>query len=207
MTNTVAIRIMRAVRARGRGWVFTPADFDRADRFGGRAAIDQALSRLARRGFIRRLARGVYDYPRVNPRFGTISPTPDAVAHAIARKTRSKLQIDGAQAANALGLSTQVPAHVVYLTDGPSRKVAIGRRVVTLRHASPRHLVAAGSPAGTVVQALRYLGHDVGPDILDRVANQLSASDRQVLLRTATQLPRWIRPALNRIANTLPAAA
>src|SRR5262245_26515031 len=148
---------MRRVRHRGRGVVFTPADFFD---LGDRAALDQALSRLARQGTIRRLARGLYDYPRINPQLGPISPGPDAIARAVARKTSSKVQIAGAQAANALGLSTQVPAHAVYLTDGPSRRVAIGRSVITLRRASPKHLLAAGSTAGTVVQALRYLGRD-----------------------------------------------
>lgn len=199
---SVSARIMRDVCAHGRGWVFTPADcLHGGHGFSSRAAIDQALSRLARAGAIRRLARGVYDYPRINPRFGLISPRPDSVAQAIARKTGSKLQVGGAQAANALGLSTQVPAHAVYLTDGPSRRVVIGRSIVTLRHASPRHLIAAGSPAGTVVQALRYLGPDVGADVLDRLANQMSSADRQLLMRGAAIAPGSIRPALDHIVR------
>ena len=195
---TMPARMKRRVRARGRGFVFTPADFFD---LGGRATIDQALSRLVRKGAIRRLGRGLYDYPRINPRLGPVSPTPDAVAHAIARKTRSAVQIGGAQAANALGLSTQVPAHAVYLTDGPSRRVTIGRSVVTLRRASPKHLLAAGSTAGTVVQALRYLGKDAAPTVADMVAHQLSAADQQRLMRDAVLAPGWMRPVLNRIAR------
>lgn len=199
---TVSARIVRRVHARGRGVVFTPADFFD---LGGRATIDQALSRLARKGAIRRLARGLYDYPRINPRLGPISPTPDAVAHAIAKKTRSAVQVAGAQAANALGLSTQVPAHAMFLTDGPPRRVTIGRSVVTLRHASPRHLIAAGSAAGTVVQALRYLGKDAGPSVADTVANRLSSSDRQRLMRDAVLAPGWMRPVLYRIVHSVTA--
>ncbi len=195
---TVPTRIVRRVHGRGRGAVYTPRDF--LD-LGDRAAIDQALSRLARRGVIRRITRGLYDYPRINPRLGPISPTPDAVAQAVARGTSSTVQIAGAQAANVLGLSTQVPAHPVYLTDGPSRRVAIGRSVVTLRRASPKHLVAAGSPAGTVVQALRYLGKDMAPSVVNTVAHQLSAADQQRLMRDAVLAPGWMRPVLNRIAQ------
>jgi hypothetical protein len=198
---TVTDRIVRVIRAHGRGWVFSPADFDRPGAGASRAAIDQTLSRLTRAGVIRRVARGVYDYPRINPRFGAISPSPDAVARAVARKTGSKLQVGGAQAANALGLSTQVPAHAVYFTDGPSRRVPVGRSVVTLRHTSPRYMIGAGRPAGTVVQALRYLGPDVPPDALDRVANQLSSADRQVLVRRGALAPNSIRPALDRIVQ------
>ncbi len=195
---TVSARITRRVHAQGRGVLFTPADFFD---LGGRAAIDQALSRLARKGAIRRLTRGLYDYPHINPRLGPISPTPDAVAHVIAKKTRSVVQVAGAQAANALGLSTQVPAHAMFLTNGPPRRVTIGRSVVTLRHASPRHLIAAGTAAGTVAQALRYLGKDAGPSIADTVANRLSSSDRQRLMRDAVLAPGWMRPVLNRIAR------
>lgn len=191
-------RILRRVRASGRGSVFTPSDF--LD-LGNRAAVDQALSRLARQGVIRRLSHGLYDYPRVHPQLGVLTPSADAVAKALAKETGSVVQVAGAQAANALGLSTQVPAHAVYLTDGPSRHVAIGRRRVDLRHASRKFLVAPGTKAGTVVQALRYLGKDAAPRAVDVVAPTLSAADRRVLAREATKAPGWLRPVLDRLAQ------
>jgi len=200
--RSVARQILRRVRGWGRGVVFTPSDFfDLADRRTG--VIDQTLSRLARRGTIRRIGRGLYDYPRISPRLGTLSPAPDAVARALAWKTRSTIQVAGAQAANALGLSTQVPAHMLYLTDGPSRHVTIGRRDIRLRHASPKHLIAAGTPAGTVVQALRYLGRDAVPAVADSVAPRLSSVDRARLVRAAPIAPGWMQHALKRIANTV----
>lgn len=199
--KTVAGQILRRVRGWGRAGVFTPSDFfDLADRTTG--VIDQTLSRLARRGTIRRIGRGLYDYPRINPRLGVLSPAPDAVARALARKTHSTVQVAGAQAANALGLSTQVPAHTIYLTDGPSRYVTIGRRDIHLRHASPKHLIAAGTPAGTVVQALRYLGRDAVPAVVDSVALRLSSVDRRRLVRAAAIAPGWMHHALKRIAGT-----
>lgn len=125
--SSVPDRIMRRARARGRGGVFTPTDFlDVA----ARSTVDQALSRLAKNGKLRRLARGLYDFPKVHPQLGPLSPTPDNVAQALARETGSHVQIAGARAANALGLSTQVPAKNTYLTDGPSRRVVLGKRVV-----------------------------------------------------------------------------
>lgn len=197
--RTVPSATMRRVQGMGRGSVFAPSDF--VD-LGGRAAIDQALSRLTRAGKIRRLARGVYDYPRINPLLGPISPAPDVVARALARKTGSTVQVTGAQAANALGLSTQVPAHTVYLTDGPSRRVVIGKSVIALRHTSPKHFVGAGSAAGTVVQALRYLGKDAGPTLVDAVGHQLSGSDRRQLARGKPIAPGWMRPVIDRIVGT-----
>ncbi|WP_234908022.1 MULTISPECIES: DUF6088 family protein [Ensifer] len=196
--TSVPDRIMRRARAGGRGGVFTPRDFlDVA----ARAAVDQALSRLAKTGKLRRLARGLYDYPKVHPKLGPLSPTPDDVAQALARETGSRVQIAGARAANALGLSTQVPAKSTYLTDGPSRRVVLGKRVVDLRHASPKHLIAPGSAAGTVVQALRHVGQVRAADVAQIAARRLSASDKKTLASTAVQAPAWMRPTLVSIAN------
>ncbi len=131
--TSVSGRIMRRARAGGRGGVFTPSDFLDV---GGRAAVDQSLSRLVKSGELRRLARGLYDFPKIHPRLGPLSPTPDDVARALARETGSRMQIAGERAAVALGLSTQVLAKSTYLTDGPSRRVVLGKRVVDVRHSS-----------------------------------------------------------------------
>ncbi|KAA3509418.1 type IV toxin-antitoxin system AbiEi family antitoxin domain-containing protein [Agrobacterium vitis] len=189
--------MMRA-RTGGRGGVFTPSDFlDVA----ARSTVDQALSRLAKNGKLRRLARGLYDFPKVHPQLGALSPAPDDVAQALARETGSQVQISGARAANALGLSTQVQAQSIYLTDGPSRRVVLGKRIIDLRHASPKHLIAPGSAVGTVVQALRHLGAVRAADVAQIAARRLSASDKKTLASKAIQAPAWMRPTLASIAN------
>jgi len=189
---------MKRVRASGRGSVFTPSDFLTV---AARPSVDQALSRLVKSGQLRRLARGLYDFPKLHPKLGALSPAPDDVAHALARETGSQVQIAGARAANALGLSAQVPAQSTYLTDGPSRRVVLGKRVVDLRHASPKHLIAPGSPAGTVVQALRHVGLVRAADVAQIAARQLSAVDKKTLASTALKAPAWMRPTLVSIAN------
>ena len=195
---SVPDRVMKRVRASGRGSVFTPSDFLTV---AARSSVDQALSRLVKGGQLRRLARGLYDFPKLHPKLGALSPAPDDVAHALARETGSQVQIAGARAANALGLSTQVPAQSTYLTDGPSRRVVLGKRVVDLRHASPKHLIAPGSPAGTVVQALRHVGPVRAADVAQVAARRLSANDKKTLASTALQAPAWMRPTLVSIAH------
>jgi hypothetical protein len=195
---SVPDRVMKRVRASGRGSVFTPSDFLT---IAARSSVDQALSRLVKGGQLRRLARGLYDFPKVHPKLGALSPAPDDVAKALARETGSQVQIAGARAANALGLSTQVPAQSTYLTDGPSRRVVLGKRVVDLRHASPKHLIAPGSPAGTVVQALRHVGPVRAADVAQVAARRLSANDKKMLASTVVQAPAWMRPTLVSIAN------
>jgi hypothetical protein len=198
LVTPVPDRIMKRVRSSGRGSVFTPSDFlDVA----ARAAVDQALSRLVKNGALRRLTRGLYDYPKLHPKLGQLSPTPDDVARALARETGSQVQIAGARAANALGLTTQMPAKNTYLTDGPPRRVVLGKRVVDLRHASPKHLIAPGSPAGTVVQALRYVGPLRATDVAQVAVHHLSASDKKTLAASVTLAPAWMRPTLASIAS------
>lgn len=195
---SVPDRVMKRVRASGRGSVFTPRDFlDLA----ARTAVDQALSRLVKAGQLRRLARGLYDFPKLHPKLGALTPASDDVAQALARETGSHLQIDGARAANALGLSTQVAAQSSWLTDGPSRRVVLGKRVVDLRHASPKHLIAPGSPAGTVVQALRHVGVSHAADVLRVAAQSLTESDKRTLAKSAAQAPAWMRATLLSIAD------
>jgi len=197
--TSVPDQIMRRAHSGGRGGVFTPRDFlDIASR----AAVDQGLSRLVKTGKLRRLARGLYDFPKVHPKLGPLSPSPDVVAQALVRETGSLLQIDGARAANALGLSTQVPAQSTYLTDGPSRRVVLGKRVIHVRHASPKHLVAPGSAAGTVVQALRHVGATGAADVARIATGSLSVHDKKTLAAATVQAPAWMRPTLVSIANT-----
>ncbi|WP_267212097.1 DUF6088 family protein [Chelatococcus asaccharovorans] len=150
-------------------------------------------------GKLRRLARGLYDLPKLHPRLGPLSPGPDHVASALARETASKVQIAGARAAHLLGLTTQIPAQSDYLTDGPSRRVALGRRMINLRHASPKHLILPGSAAGTIVQALRHLGPTRADDVVRIAARSLSAADKKKLTASVRQAPAWMRPALQAI--------
>ena len=197
--KNVSSRRLKRIQHKGRGAVFAPKDFlDLC----GRAVVDQTLSRLTRRGTIRRLRRGLYDYPRVSSRLGLLSPDLNDVARAVAKQTDSRLQVSGARAANALGLTTQVPAKTVYLTDGASRRVKVGNQVVQLRHTTPKNLVGAGTASGVVLQALRYLGRDsVDQGVIQRLSQFLSASDKQSLKRDAIYAPDWARPAINQIVQ------
>jgi hypothetical protein len=197
--HTITTQILTRVRASGRGSVFTPKQF--LD-IGSRAAVDQTLSRLVRRGVLQRIGRGLYHYPRRSPRLGDLAPTPDAVARAYARKTGCTLQVSGAQAANALGLSTQVPARTTFVTDGATRQLRFGNQIVFLRRAVPRRLAGAGTPWGTALQALAYLGKSgVDASVIRRLKHTLSADHRRVLARHADAAPDWMRPVIAQLSG------
>jgi hypothetical protein len=195
----LADTIIKRIRAKGRGLVYTPKDF--LD-LGSRSAVDQALSRLVRRNLIRRLTRGIYDYPKISPKLGPLSPSPQALATTLADRTNSQLQITGAHAANALGLTTQVPAHVVYLTSGKSTRFRLGNQTIELRHASPRSMVGAGTPIGTIIQALRYVGSDnIDRRTIDKLKRSLSTHDKRALKKDIDSVPDWMRPIVAEIAS------
>ena len=195
--------IIARIRRKGRGWIFTPKDF--VD-LGSRAAVDQALLRLTKDGSqglrIRRLARGLYDYPRRHPVMGILSPDPDAVARALAKRTGSRLMPTASKAANMLGLSTQVPAQNVYLTDGRSKTVKVGKQVVRLKHAAPSKMAFADSPNANVMQALRSIGRkNVGDDVVKQIARAVPRKTKDDFIRLLPVAPDWIRPIMKRIAS------
>lgn len=197
--QSVDSKIISRIYGRGRGCVFTPKDF--LD-LGSRKAIDLALHRLVNKGTIRRLARGLYDYPRIDSELGPISPTIDAIAKALKGRDNIRLQPSGGYAANLLGLSEQVPTKVVFLTDGPARKVQIGKQVITLKHTTPGSMATAGRVSGLVIQALRHIGkNNVDDSILNRLKKNISDEDKEKLLQDVRYAPSWIAADIKRIMN------
>jgi hypothetical protein len=160
-----------------------------------------ALTRLSRKGMIRQLARGLYDYPIDHPTLGRIAPSADAIAKALAARDATRLQPAGTYAANILGLSEQVPTRIVFLTDGPSRRVKIGQREIVLKGTTPRNMATAGRKSGTIIQALRHLGQrNVDEKTLAILKRKLTDRDRAQLLKDLHYAPAWISDILRRLA-------
>ena len=173
--QSIDSKIKNRIYGHGKGWVFTPVHFSD---LGSRDAVASALKRYRQSGLIRQLARGLYDYPRFDPDLGILSPSPDVVARALAGRDAVRLQPSGAYAANLLGLSSQIPMKIVYLTDGCSRTVQIGKKQILLKRTTPRNMATAGRISGLVIQALRHLGRQhVDDEIIARLDRRLSDDD------------------------------
>jgi len=187
---------------RGPGSVFVPVDFLA---FGSREAVDVALHRLSRKGIIRRLARGLYDFPKEHQVLGLLAPTAEAVASALAGRDRTRLQPAGAYAANALGLTEQVPAKIVFLTDGNARTVKIGPMTIRLRRTTPKNMESAGRLSGMLIQAFRELGKGhITPQRLEHLKRTLPAKTRQELLKDLRLAPTWMQPFFRELAEVRP---
>jgi hypothetical protein len=197
--QSIDARILAAIRGRKRGSVFVPADLLG---LGSRQAVDVALHRLVRKGIIRRLARGLYDFPKEHPVLGPLQPSAETVAKALAGRDRARLQPAGAYAANALGLSEQVPAKAVFLTDGPSRTVKVGPTTIRLRRTTPRNMAAAGRLSGLLIQALRALGREhVTVERREHLMRTLPAADRRELIKDIRLAPAWMHPIFRELAG------
>ena len=190
MSQSIENKIVSRIYGNKRAWVFTPNHF--LD-LGSRTAVAQSLVRLAKSGTIRRLTRGLYDYPVKHPDFGDLPPNYDRIAQALVGRDNLKIQPSGAYAANLLGLTEQVPAKIVFFTDGPNRKVQVGKRKIVLKRTTPKNMATAGRISGLVIQALRYLKQvNIDSTVIARLKRRLSDADKSTLMNDIRYAPAWI---------------
>lgn len=200
MPQIIEQKILSRIYGNGRGWAFSQADF--AD-LGPRTTLDSALHRREREGAIRRVIRGIYDYPRHSKALRRpVSPDIDQVAQALARKFAWRIQPDGATAQNLLGLSTQVPARVVYLSDGPDRSYNVGKTSLAFEHTALKEAGFRLPESRLIVQALKAYGEDrITPKIVVQVRKKFGPAMRQRILLDTKTATGWVYAAIQEIAR------
>lgn len=173
---------------------------------GPRSAVDQALCRLVRQGKIRRVRRGLYELPRIGKVFNQPVPqSPNEMAQAWARKNGLRLIPSGAYAANLLGLSTQVPAKIIYYTNGRTKKLALGPYTVQLLNRGPKTMNVKGKICPLLFQALRYFGKNgVTSDMISYLNSRLLQKDKTEVNRNICYAPAWMKPILKQIIEGKP---
>lgn len=191
MSETVTKNVKNRIIKHGRGWCFTPKHFLDLDSDTG---VRSALSRLQKDNFIRRLAQGIYDYPRQHKILGLLPPKAEDVATAIAEKNGIHFQPSGAYAANLIGLSEQVPGRIVFLTNGPSKKIKIGKQEIIFRTTTEKNMYPAGTKVGLVIQAFRNLGKNNIDDVIRaRTRAFLQGVSRNEFIKYLKYAPQWVR--------------
>jgi hypothetical protein len=163
---------------------------------GGRAAVDQALSRLARQGKLLRSGRGLYVRP-TESRFGIRAPAPEKVVAELAKLRGEAVASHGAAAANRLGLTTQIPMQAIYLTSGRTRYLKLGAQTIELQHAPSWQLTNAGRPSGDVLRALAWAGRPQAHAVLARLKGKLSQEVRAELIASRATLPGWLAESIS----------
>ena len=198
-TQSIDKKILSRIYGNGRGHVSTPKNFFD---LGNRAAVAQALSRLVKNGKLKRIARGLYEYPRTNPLLGELSPDLEKVAAAMAGREGIRLQPTGAYAANLLHLSEQVPMKMVFLSDGVSKIATIGNQSIELRKASPKRMQLAGKISGIVFEALREIGKEHLTNQHVRILQHtLTGEQKGKVHHDLRESPAWMHPHIREITK------
>lgn len=200
INKTFEKQIVSRIYGHGRGWSFSTADFIP---IGTRPIIDVALSRLCKKGLIRRVIRGLYDYPKYSDLLKqNMSPDIDQVASALARKFGWYIQVTGPTALNYLGLSTQVPGRYIYISNGPSRKYTIGKQTLEFKHKALKESGFKLRESPIIIQALKSLGEEnITEDTIETIREWLSPLHRNRLLKDTKIITGWTYKIITKICD------
>jgi Family of unknown function (DUF6088) len=194
MNESTEIRVFQKIGKARRGSLFFVENFLK---FGTSKAVSKALERLVKRGELSRVATGIYARPQIDPIIGPVTPNVEAIASAIAKRDKARIVPTGIYALNKLGLSTQIPLNVVYLTDGAARKIKIGKQAIIFKKTAPKNLTARGEISRLVIQALRTIGKDnLTQDELVKIHLALKKEKTSNLGHDIMLAPDWIRKVL-----------
>ena len=195
--QSIENKIENYVKKNKRGKMFFQDNFAT---FGTPGAIRLALSRIEKKGLLVRVAHGIYSYPRINKiewiEAKYILPSIDEIAHAIAKRDKIRIVPTASHALNVLGLSTQVPANVVYITDGTARRIRVGKgRGILFKHTSnTKNLAYKSELLMLIVSALREIGEEnITNEQLGIIKEHFSHITKKEFETDIKLIPLWIR--------------
>jgi len=189
--QSIANQIKTQIKRKRKGNIIFANDFKE---LGSGDAIRQVLSRLCKEKFIIRLSTGIYLYPKISKQIGTVFPSIEDIARAIAKREKARLIPTGVYALNRLGLSTQVPMKVVFLTDGAPRVIKVGKKAtLKFKKTVPKHLSFKGEISTLVIFALKEIGKgNVTDSELQRIKEVLIFEKQENIRHDVTLAPEWI---------------
>ena len=191
MNECIENRIFTKIKKAKRGTLFFSDNFSA---FGNAETIRRTLNRLVEAGDIDRVASGIFVRPQIDKIIGKITPRIEDIADAIARRDKAKIVPTGAYALNRLGLSTQVPMKIVYLTDGSARKIKAGNYTITFIRTSPKNVAAIGKINRLAIQSLKSIGKEnVSQKEIEQIQNALMKEKVSYLEHDLRIAPAWIK--------------
>lgn len=193
-------KIYNKMKKCGRGVIFSSNDFTG---FGEPKSVLKALERMTNSGDIIRVTRGIYCYPKIDKvlGLGVIYPSFEDIAQYIAKRDKARIVPTGSYALNVLGLSTQVPANVVYLTDGSPRKITLksGRGIKFIKTA-PKNLAFKNRMAMLLTFALKEIGEgNVTEEQKQHIAGILRNEDKSIIEKDFSLMPNWIKLLISKL--------
>jgi len=191
MLQTIEIQIFKKFGKAKGGTLFFIENFIK---IANAKAIGKTLERLVKKGKIKRLSTGIYYRPRQDPEIGFLVPGIESVAKAIAKRDKARIVPTGIYALNRLGLTSQVPLNIVYLTNGTGRKIKIGTRTIIFKKTTPKNVAAIGEISRLAIQALKVIGKDnASREQIHKIQLLLEKEKRTHLEHDIRLAPEWIR--------------
>jgi hypothetical protein len=194
MTKSVQTRIENKIKSMKRGSILFPSNFDEIGNF---EVVKKSLLRLENKKFLVRLAHGIYLYPKQDKLLGVLYPTIEEIAIAIAKRDKARIIPTGTTALNKLGLSTQIPMNMVFLTDGAPRSIIVGKRTIKFKRTSTKNLAVKGKITSLIIQALKEIGKDnLRAEQLEKIKKHLEKEKQETVEHDAKLAPVWISKIL-----------
>lgn len=194
--ESIEIKVYKKISKIKRGTLLFPEDFHT---LGSSEAIRLALHRLEKEKQIVRVAQGIYVRPLISKYLGEVLPSAEDVANGIAKRDRIRIVPTGVYALNALGLSTQVPMKLVFLTDGAARIIKIGKRTIKFKKTTPKNLLAKGKISSLVIQALREIKINYVTKAEEKkIIDLLKKENPKDLLHDIKLAPVWIQKIMQK---------
>ncbi|RLD55130.1 MAG: hypothetical protein DRJ01_17090 [Bacteroidetes bacterium] len=199
---TVSNKIENIITKSEKGNLLFVSDFTQ---YGNYDTVRKSLQRLANKGIIIRISKGIYYYPKTDELFGVLYPTAEEIGKAIAQRDRARIIPTGAYAQHLLGLSTQIPMNIVYLTDGSTRKVKIGNQTIIFKKTSPRNLSFESKLSNLIIQALKSKKENhITQSEKQKLAEIIKQSKEEVLIKNDIQnAPVWIQKIVLEILSNI----
>ena len=192
--ESIEDKILLRVKKCETGKIYFPADFAA---YGESKSILKALERLTNSKKLIRLSRGIYYYPKIDKDLGLgiLYPSSETIAYGIAKRDKARIVPTGLYALNRLGLSTQVPMNIIYLTDGSPRKINLkDGKSILFKHTAPKNLAFQSELIMLIVFALKELTKErITQEHLDKIKSLLQNEPKERVMADVDLMPSWIR--------------
>ncbi len=178
-----------------KGEIFFISDFTE---LGNYEAVRKSLQRLTKEKNIKRIAKGIYFLPKKHERLGIIYPHAEQIAIAIAKRDKARIIATGSTALNLLGLSTQIPLKIVFLTDGSARNIKVGNQTIEFKKTNPKNLSIEHRLTNLIIQALKAIGEKhVTKEQVDKIQTIIDQSgEREFIYQNLKNAPVWVQKVM-----------
>ena len=201
MMQSIENKILEHLKHRQKGKIYFTNDFAT---LGTSESIRKSLSNLVKKDILIRLTQGIYLYPKIDKELGVLYPSVDDVCRAIAKRDKARIEPSGIFALHSLGLSTQIPVNVVYLTDGIPRKIKYGNRTIKFKKTAPKNLAMKGKVSSLVIAALKQIGKEnVSQEVELQLTKALKKESVENVKHDAQLAPVWISKLIFQLVNNI----